>query len=454
MNLELLWNNFLEGIKVELPSPAYDTWFKETKLIELNDQSAKILVPMHIHKKHLESKYNELINNIFTKITGSEFLLEYILEEELNDNTIINVDEIGVSSKNKEITNLNPKFTFDNFIIGSSNKFSHAASLAVAESPGEIYNPLFLYGNSGLGKTHLMHAIGNYIKENSSKKVLYVTSEQFKEEFIEITRKDSGKSNFTLIDQFKKKYRDTDVLIIDDIQLLGGASQTQQEFFHTFNSLFNERKQIIISSDRSVDDLKVLEDRLKTRFISGLTVNIAPPDYELRINIIKNKLKEHTLARPFDNEIIEFVANNCQSDVRQIEGAITRIYAYSTIMNFDKISLETAKESLKDFFAKGTYVKNKVTKIQYLVANKYNITVEDIKSRKKVKAIAFPRQVAMYLCREMTEESFPKLGVEFGGKDHATIMHAVDKINNEIKSNKDFSKFIINLKAEIKETCE
>lgn len=455
MNLELIWNNFLANIKNELPAPAYDTWFKDTKLFEINNQSAKIIVPLHIHKKHLEAKYKDLIAETFNKVTGSEFLLEYILEEELNDQTmIINVDDIGVSSKRKEITNLNPKFNFESFVIGDSNKFAHAASMAVAESPGEIYNPLFIYGNSGLGKTHLMQAIGNYINTNSSKKVLYVTSEQFKEEFVEMTRKDNGKNNFALIDEFKAKYRDIDLLIIDDIQLLGSAGATQQEFFHTFNNLYNEKKQIIISSDRSVNDLKLLEDRLKTRFISGLSVNIDPPDYNLRIDIINNKLKGHALARPFNNDIVEFIANICQSDIRQLEGAITRIYAYSTVMNKAVIDIETSKEALNDFLEKGAYIKNKVSKIQYLVANKYNITIEDIKSKKRTKQVAFPRQVAMYLSRVMTEESFPKLGLEFGGKDHATIMHAVEKIKNEMENSVDFNKFINQLKEEINSNQE
>lgn len=455
MNLDLIWDNFLANMKNEISTVLFETWFTETKLIELNDQCAKILVPFHIHKKHLKDNYNDIISELFKKVTGSEFLLEYILEEEMNNEKIvINVDDIGVSSTRKEVTNLNPKFNFESFVIGSSNKIIHAASIAVAESPGTIYNPFFIYGNSGLGKTHLMQSIGNYITTNSSKKVLYITSEQFKEDFVEMTRKDNGKNNFALIDEFKKKYRDIDVLIIDDIQLLANASGTQQEFFHTFNNLFEDKKQIIISSDRSVNDLKLLEDRLKTRFISGLSMNISPPDYDLRINIIKNKLEGHALVRPFNNDIVEFIANVCQSDIRQLEGAITRIYAYSTVMNTEIIDINTAKEALKDFFEKGTYIKNKVTKIQHLVAAKYNITIEDMKSKKRTKEVAFPRQVAMYLSRKLTDESFPKLGLEFGGKDHATIMHAVDKITKEMENNNEFEKFIKQLIEEINSSCE
>lgn len=455
MNLDLIWDTFLSNMKKEISTVSFNTWFLETKLIELNDQAAKILVPLHIHKKHLKDNYNDISTRIFKDVTGSEFILEYILEEEMNDSSVvINVDDIGVSSTRKEVTNLNLKFSFDNYVIGNSNKMIHAASIAVAESPGTIYNPFFMYGNSGLGKTHLMHAIGNYITTNSCMKVLYITSEQFKEDFVEMTRKDNGKNNFTLIDEFKKKYRSIDVLIIDDIQLLSNAAGTQQEFFHTFNNLFEDKKQIIISSDRSVNDLKLLEERLKTRFISGLSVNIDPPDYELRINITKTKLENHAILRPFNNDIVEFIANVCQSDVRQIEGAITRIFAYSTVLNVDIIDLNIAKEALKDFFDKGTYLKNKVSKIQHLVAHKYHISIDDMKSKKRTKEIAFPRQVAMYLSRKLTDESFPKLGLEFGGKDHATIMHAVDKITKEIENNNEFNKFIKQLIDEINLTCE
>lgn len=256
MDINTIWSLFLEKIKAELDPILYETWFMDTKLIELNDNTAKILVPMQVHKKHLKENYNNLIEEIFTEITGSNFKFEYLLEEEIVKNVTIDVDKVGVPSNNLFESNLDPKYTFDNFIVGNSNKFAKATSLAVAEQPGFMYNPLFIYGSSGLGKTHLMHAIGNYIVKNSNKKVLYVTSEKFVDDFLNIYRKNKDENNFDAVDEFKNKYRNVDVLMIDDIQYLEIASKTQQEFFNTFNELHCNNKQIIISSDRSPDDLK------------------------------------------------------------------------------------------------------------------------------------------------------------------------------------------------------
>ena len=293
MNIDTIWDNFLINIKAQVTSLAFDTWFKDTKLVFLDNKIAKVLVPMHVHKKHLNDNYKEIIENTFNQITGTNFNIEYILENEIVDKCD-SLDECGVPFNSPSVANLNVKYDFQSFIVGTSNKFAHAAALAVAENPGKMYNPLFIYGKSGLGKTHLMQAIGNYIIKNSSKTVLYVTSEQFITDFLGINKKNNGQ-NFDLIDNFKNKYRNIDVLIIDDIQFLGGATETQKEFFHTFNTLYDLNKQIIISSDRSPDDLKVLEDRLRTRFSWGLTVNIFPPDFDLRVNILKNKIKDHQM---------------------------------------------------------------------------------------------------------------------------------------------------------------
>ena len=246
---------------------------------------------------------------------------------------------------NPEQANLNPSYIFDNFVVGETNRFAFTAALAVAENPGKAYNPLFIYGSSGLGKTHLMQAIGNYIIKESNKKVLYVTSDKFISDFIGLNRKNNN--NIDNIDFFKNKYRNIDVLIIDDIQFLANATQSQQEFFHTFNELHQEGKQIIISSDRSPEDLKLLEDRLRTRFSWGLTVNIYPPDYNLRMEILKKKLSIHELAKPVDNAVLEFIANNCTSDVRKLEGALNRLFAYTTMFNKESINLEVATEALK-----------------------------------------------------------------------------------------------------------
>ena len=296
-----------------------------------------------------------------------------------------------------------------------------------------MYNPLFIYGSSGLGKTHLMHAIGNYIYKGTKKKVLYVTSETFVEDFIRISRKNGAEDNFDVVEKFKNKYRDIDVLMIDDIQYLEIASKTQQEFFNTFNDFHRNNKQIIISSDRSPDDLKKLEERLRTRFTWGLSIDILPPDFQLRMDIIDKKIEGKDVVTNFPQDVKEYIASNCNSDIRKLEGAITRILAYATIMNDSDITLDLAIEALKDYFVKSIVSKNKIEQVQQLVASNYNITTEDLKSKKRVATISVPRQIAMYICRTYLEESLPKIGLEFGGKDHTTVMHSVDKIKKEIQ---------------------
>ena len=457
MNVDVLWNNFLSQIKSELTSLAFDTWFNDTKLHKLENGKAIIIVPMQIHKKHLADKYSDIIKEKLNETTGTNFELEFILESEIEEekekdviNNIVNdtIENNGVPP-NPFQSNLKSKYSFENFIVGNSNKFAHAAALSVAENPGNMYNPLFIYGNSGLGKTHLMHAIGNYIIENSNRRVLYVTSDQFIQDFIGINKRDDKGQNFNYVDFFKNKYRNVDVLIIDDIQFLGGATQTQQEFFHTFNTLYNDSKQIIISSDRSPDDLKLLEDRLRTRFCWGLTVNIFPPDFALRTEIIKKKIIAGNFEKEIPEDVIEYIASNIGTDVRQLEGSITRLIAYSTIMGGVEITLDLAIEALKDFISKGISEKNDVHRIQKIVSEYFQITVEDIRSKKRSSNISFPRQIAMYLCRNMTSESFPKIGTEFGGKDHSTVMHSVEKIEQEIKINPDLAKIIDKLKKDI-----
>jgi len=453
MNIEVIWSNFLKTIKEQITSLAFDTWFKDTRLLELKDGKAKIVVPMHVHKKHLIENYNEMIENTLNLVTGTNFNIDFILEEELNDDNDIDidVDMIGVpAAKNKIESNLNPKYLFDTFIVGESNRFAHAAALSVAENPGKMYNPLFIYGKSGLGKTHLMHAIGNYILSTTNKNVLYVTSDQFIEDFVGINKKDTKGTNFDYVDYFKNKYRNVDVLIIDDIQFLGSATQTQQEFFHTFNKLYDDNKQIIISSDRSPDDLKILEDRLRTRFSWGLTVNIFPPDFELRKNILSRKITGQSIDNYVPDDVIEYIANNCQSDVRQLEGAVTRLFAYATMMNGSEITLDLAIDALKDYLNKTIGVKNSVQRIQRVVADYYQISVDDLKSKKRQASIAYPRQIAMYLTRTLTDESFPKIGIEFGGRDHSTVIHSVEKIASEIKTNKQLKNLITTLKEQIK----
>ena len=456
MDLKVLWNKFLETIKQEVSSISYNTWFAETELHDMNNGKARVIVPMPIHKKHLSDSYKEMATRIFNEITGSNFEFEFLLKDEIDDDNSSNVqkeppiEEVGVPYNNPIASNLKPNYTFDTFIVGNSNKFAHAAALSVAENPGKMYNPLFIYGSSGLGKTHLMHAIGNYIVQNSNKKVLYVTCEQFRDDFIGISRRmEENGNNFDYVDYFKNKYRNIDVLMIDDIQFLGGATSTQQEFFHTFNTLYSDNKQIVITSDRSPDDLKLLEDRLRTRFCWGLTVDIYPPDFELRINILKKKIAGGAINQEIPDNVIEYIASNMGSDVRQLEGSINRLLAYSTIMGGSKIHLDLAIEALKDYTNTGISEKNNIRKIQKAVAEYFQISVDDMKSKKRSANLAFPRQVAMYLCRQLTDESFPKIGTEFGGKDHSTVMHSCDKIEAEMKVNKELVKTIENIKKTI-----
>ena len=449
MNEKQLWDKFLEVIKDKLSSISYDTWFKDTFIDRIEDNKIIVVVPMQLHKKNLNENYKDLINETINEITGTNFEFEFILEDErvAKKKVVIEEKSNGVPYNNHEQACLNPNYLFDTFVIGTTNRFAFTAALAVAENPGKAYNPLFIYGSSGLGKTHLMQAIGNYIIKESNKRVLYV-SDRFISDFIGINRKNNN--NLDNIEAFKDKYRNIDVLIIDDIQFLANATQSQQEFFHTFNELHQEGKQIIISSDRSPDDLKLLEERLRTRFSWGLTVNIYPPDYELRLEILKKKLSVHELARPVDNEVLEYIANNCTSDVRKLEGALNRLFAYTTMFNKEVINLEVATEALKGHLNSYGYVKNNIQKIQSIVADYYQIDVADMKSKKRTNKIAFPRQIAMYLSRIMTDESFPRIGIEFGGKDHSTIIHACEKIEEDMKEDKNLETIINTLKQKIK----
>ena len=446
MNKDQVWKKFLEKIQEKISTISFETWFKETKIEDIKENKVIVIVPMQLHKKNLSENYKDLIIETFNEITGKNFEFEFILEEEIKNKKTIE-KEVGVPFNNPEQANLNPNYQFSTYVVGNTNKFAFTAALAVAENPGKAYNPLFIYGSSGLGKTHLMHAIGNYIIKESNKKVLYVTSDKFISDFIGINKKNNN--NYDNIDYFKNKYRNIDVLIIDDIQFLANATQSQQEFFHTFNELHQEGKQIIISSDRSPEDLKLLEERLRTRFSWGLTVNIYPPDYDLRIQILKKKLSVHELARPVDEEVLEYIANNCTSDVRKLEGALNRLFAYTTMFNKERINLEVATEALKGHLNTYGYVKNNIQKIQNIVADYYKINIEDMKSKKRTSKIAYPRQIAMYLSRIMTDESLTRIGLEFGGKDHTTIMHAVDKISKEISTDNNLKQVINMLKDKI-----
>ena len=456
MNDKTIWLKTLDNIKNILDPLPFNTWFSPIEFLDIKDEKLRLVVPYILYKEHIEKIYKDLILENINKFVNNSIKdvsfilkdnLDSIIKEELEikdekiENTYENESHINFKS------NLNKSYTFSNFVVGESNKFAQAAALAVAENPGTMYNPLFIYGNSGLGKTHLMHAIGNYIEEKQHKKVLYVTCDQFLEDFMGLSRKNNN-DNLDYMEIFKEKYRNIDVLIIDDIQFLGGASASQQEFFHTFNNLHNNSKQIIVSSDRSPEDLKALEDRLRTRFCWGLQVDISPPDYELKVAILKKKLNGEKID--LDDDIINYIASNVGNDIRQLEGSLTRIVAYSCIMGEVNPNVEFAMEALKDFTKKPVTDQNNIRRIQKSVANFYKISFEDIKSKKRPPNIAIPRQVAMYLCRKLTDEPFERIGIEFGGKNHATVMHSCNKIERELKNNKELQEAITAIEKELR----
>lgn len=432
-------------LEKELAPTTFRTWFKDIKLINNYNNRLTIQVPMEIHKSILRETYGNLIEDTLFSINNENYELNYITEAENVDALTEVVNEIEQTNEVWD-TNLNKDLNFDNFVVGSSNRLAYVSAMSVAENPGKIHNPLFIYGKSGLGKTHLMHAIGNYITQHSHKKVLYTTSDMFMTDYTGIADISNLDNQIEYANNFKNKYRNVDVLIIDDIQFLVGAEKTQQEFFNTFNYLQQSNKQIIISSDKSPDDLKKLEERLRSRFMWGLPVDIYPPDFELRCEIIKQKLKNTTLAHMINNDVIEYIANSCTNDVRHLEGTINRLMAYTAMIVPEKIDVEFANDALKDYLNKNIYSNNSIENIQKVVSDYYNITVDDLKGKKKSSKITFPRHVAMYLSRMLTDESFPRIGLEFGGRDHSTVIHSINKIDTELKTNMELKKAIDDIK--------
>ena len=463
----IIWENFINQLKNRIAIVSINSWFKNCRIYKIedrieNNKEVKIIiieVTSAFIMEELKKRYLETIMELMESILGKTCIVDFILKEEAikkkNEEIALipeeKVEEITLPKYENPVieedfdSNILGKYTFDNFVIGDSNRLACTAAKSVATDPGKLYNPFFIHGKSGLGKTHLMHAIGNYIQRNTTLKVLYVTSEQFITDFTSINMR----KNIDYTEAFKSKYRNIDVLMIDDIQFLGNAEKTQQEFFHTFNNLYDMNKQIVISSDRSPDDLKLLEERLRTRFSWGLTVNIYPPDIELKKRIIQNKMKGHAVASLVDDEVIDYISANSENDVRHIEGAVTRLYAYAAIMGPQKIDLKFANEALKDYLKNSIYMDSNIAKIQKAVADYYNITIEDLKSKKRTAKINYPRQIAIYLCRNYTDESFPKIGLEFGNRNHSTIIHACDKIKEDLQNNNQLKEIIRQIKDNI-----
>lgn len=425
------WNHILNKMKLEYSSSnlAYSTWIEPLTVYEVADNTVYILVELEGSLEHIENKYKLPFKVCIAEVTGHEYEVSFVTK----DNVVIQQKKTDIAKNKKlnaifEKANLNPKYTYDTFVVGNNNKFAHAASLAVSESPGEIYNPLFIYGGVGLGKTHLMHSIAHFILEKDpSKKVLYVTSETFTNELIESLK--VGKTgNELAITAFREKYRSNDVLLIDDIQFIIGKESTQEEFFHTFNHLHVSGKQIIISSDKPPKDIETLEARLRTRFEWGLIADISSPDYETRMAILRKKEEIDNLERyHIPDEVMQYIANNIKSNIRELEGSLNKLIALANLEN-RQIDIELASEALKDMISAEDRREITPDLIIETVSEHFNISVADIKSKKRNSEIVLPRQIFMYLCRTMTDTPLKSIGSILGGKDHASISHGVNKI--------------------------
>lgn len=432
--IEENWEEILERVQTEheMTYVSFDTWLKPLKVYSFENNTVSILVAssQQMYLKYINKKYLLPIKVAIAEVTGLDCNIEFILPEDA-DRMEADKQNSQKMSVNVDKANLNPRYTFDTFVVGKNNNFAHAASLAVAESPGEIYNPLFIYGGVGLGKTHLMHSIAHFILErNPDTKVLYVTSETFTNEVIENIR--SG--NNTAMSKFREKYRSIDVLLIDDIQFIIGKESTQEEFFHTFNDLHSSGKQIIISSDKPPKEMSTLEERLKSRFEWGLIADISSPDYETRMAILRKR--EELDGYRIDDEVIQYIATNIKSNIRELEGALNIVVAFGNL-NKRKIDLESAKEALKNIISPDE--KRVITPelIINTICEHFHISREDLTGSKRNSEIVFPRQIAMYLCREMTQTQFKEIGKIMGGKDHSTVIHGYDKIAYEVKNNEN-----------------
>ena len=418
-----------ELLKDEVTSITYETWIKPLEIQSIEGNHIVFKAISEYHKDFIQSRYSPLILNTLKFITNKDwsFSVVWSQEETISSNTHIITSE-KKSDSDDDISQyanktLNPKYTFETFVVGNNNRFAHAAALAVGDRPGEAYNPLFLYGGVGLGKTHLMHAIGNRILQNNRKaNVLYVTSEKFTNHLINAIKDFKNEA-------FRNKYRNIDVLLIDDIQFIGGKDRVQEEFFHTFNTLHEEGKQIIISSDKAPKDIPLLEDRLKSRFEWGLLADLSNPDYETRLAILRKKAQDENII--VDDHILSNIANKIDSNIRELEGVFNKIVAIASLNN-EPISIELAEKTINEFKQQSEKVIS-ADFIKETVAKYFNVNKDDLASDKRSNDIAFPRQIAMYLCREIANLSFPKIGDEFGKRDHSTVMHAYKKIEKEIK---------------------
>jgi chromosomal replication initiator protein len=426
-----VWSAAQEELRFQLARPSYETWLATASLVERDGQRFVIGVPTRLARDWVAERFVSVIEEVISGIIGRDCAVEVTVDPHaapprdepapLSDSDLAPETDVALTGESR----LNPNFTFASFVVGNSSRFAHAACRAVADAPGKAYNPLFLYGGVGLGKTHLMHAIGHAVREGHrrSPKVAYITSEKFTNEMISAIQENKTAD-------FRHRYRSVDVLLIDDIQFLAGKDRTQEEFFHTFNALHEIQKQIVVSSDRPPRDIPTLEDRLRSRFEGGLTADIQPPDFETRLAILKSKLGPHSRLVP--DEVCSFIAHRIQKNIRELEGALIRVLAHASI-NGHAVTLETSHRILRDIIPVADAQPLTIPFIQATVAEYYGISVEEMKSKRRDKHIVFPRQVAMYLIREETESSLPVVGDAFGGRDHTTALHAIEKISELLR---------------------
>jgi len=446
--VDTIWQRAKETIRETLSTSTYEIWFENTDAAGMEDDEFLLAVPNDFTKKRIENRFMPLIEDSLQEVVGEEVPVRLVVtppETSSPSDSLAALPPLIDVSEPPVLKSLNPKYTFDSFVIGSSNRFAHAAALQVAEKPGQAYNPFFIYGGVGLGKTHLLQAIGHYVATNSPElSVKYMTTESFTNDFINSVR--DGK-----MEDFKRKYRNNDVLLIDDIQFLENKEGTQEEFFHTFNTLYEAGKQIAISSDRPPQEIATLEERLSSRFGSGLTTDIHPPDIETRIAILRKKVNSCGIIIPPESidDVLGFIAAGIPTNIRELEGALNRLSAYA-IHTGSEISLNLAKEALKDILPTSLDTRISIDMIQGEVCRTFNISMSDLRGSKRSQNIVFPRQVAMYLCRELTDSSQPRIGQKFGGRDHTTVIHSINKISNLIKEEREVFTMVQQITGKLK----
>jgi chromosomal replication initiator protein len=437
LTAESLWSDVSARLRGTLNEKTFRNWFGEVSAVRLDDETFVLAVPNDLTREWIEGRFADLIRAGVTDAAGTERRLELVVVEAPAPVLRPPVKPPADGAP------INPKYTFDSFVIGSSNRFAHAAALAIAEAPAQAYNPLFIYGHTGLGKTHLLHAVANYIGlHSSSLGVRYVTSETFMNDFINSLRDKR-------IEGFKQRYRAYDVLLIDDVQFFEHKERIQEEFFHTFNSLHEAGRQIVMSSDRPPRDIQTLEDRLRSRFEWGLITDIQPPDLETRIAILRRKVKYDRIEIG-DEEVLTHIASRVTTNIRELEGALTRVVAFASLTG-RFMDVELAQDVLRDVFPQGEPAVVSIERIQELVCDRFGVTLAELTSERRAQSIVYPRQVAMYLSRELTDSSLPKIGKHFGGRDHTTVIHATSKIARLIKEDRSVYNLVQELTARVKQ---